>query len=74
MAKKLNYMILPRHEGGLYKYRIVLDDEIKSSDFLNKEDLRRWLKVMHEGGLYLDYEDLAPYPVAGREEEDERED
>lgn len=69
---KLNYMILPPGEGGLYKYRIVLNTgEVKSTDFLNKEDMRQWLKTMHSGGLYDEYSDLADFAIAGREKEED---
>lgn len=67
-------MILPKDQGGMFKYRAVLDDgTVKTTDFLNKEDLRRWLKTMHSGGLYTQYADLAKFPIAGREN-DEKED
>lgn len=67
-------MILPKDQGGLFKYRAVLDDgTVKTTDFQNKEDLRRWLRTMHSGGLYTEYTDLAKFPIAGREY-DEKED
>ncbi len=69
---QLNYMILPKDQGGHYKYRIVLNDgTIKNSDFLNKEDIRSWLKTMHAGGLYAEYEGVAKFPIAGREYDEE---
>ena len=68
----LNYMILPKDQGGLFKYRIVLKDgTVKSTDFHNKEDMRRWLKTMHEGRLYTEYEDIAKFPIAGHDYEEE---
>lgn len=68
----LNYMILPKDQGGLFKYRVVLNDgTIKDTDFLNKEDIQSWLKTMHTGGLYTEYEGVAKFPIAGREYDEE---
>lgn len=72
MAILLNYMILPKDQGGQFKYRVVLNDgTIKNSDFLNKEDIRSWLKTMHAAGLYSEYEGVAKFPIAGREYDEE---
>jgi hypothetical protein len=72
MAQQLNYIILPKDQGGQFKYRVVLNDgTVKNSDFLNKEDIKSWLKAMHEGGLYIEYEEVAKFPIAGREYDEE---
>ena len=69
---QLNYMVLPKDQGGQFKYRVVLNDgTVKNSDFLNKEDIKSWLKTMHVAGLYTEYEEVANFPIAGREYEEE---